>query len=539
MTNPVVTVNVSVQNAPSPATLQRTGALVSQGGTNTAPGTKSLLTSAADLTALLSASVMLASLTQTAGLATATLESTTITAGTYNAVTGEVVLTLSASIGASPGDAVKVSGTTGTGSHASIEGVQRATAGSAGTTLHYFVAAALTMTITGGNAEATTGLANGATFWTTIAGASQTGYNGRVLATVTGDTTFTYAVPSTTVSPATGAPTMLPAGTVELQQMVTTFFAQGRQLSVYVLELGPGTPAQGVTFLGAYIPASPQFFYAYLVPRSWAAEATFEPFAATFEATTAKTYFYATVTAATYAAFANVKSVNMLIESPLAAATEFQHAADFWVTLNNKPSGTNKVTPLNLAFLLGVTAYPTDGTAALLQTLNAANVSFVGTGAEGGISDTILIGGNFADGNPFKYWYSVDWAQINLQRNLTAYLINGANNPQNPVDYNQDGINGGQQVLVSTMNQGITNGLVLNPVKATTYSATDFEAALESDALGALSLVNADPFPSYVTENPNDYAAGVYDGYSIDFTPLRGFESITINMSVSQFAQGA
>ena len=44
------------------------------------------------------------------------------------------------------------------------------------------------------------------------------------------------------------------------------------------------------------------------------------------------------------------------------------------------------------------------------------------------------------DGNPFKYWYWIDWVQINLQRNITNALMNGANNPQNPVDSDQPGM---------------------------------------------------------------------------------------------------
>ena len=49
-------------------------------------------------------------------------------------------------------------------------------------------------------------------------------------------------------------------------------------------------------------------------------------------------------------------------------------------------------------------------------------------------------------------------------------------------------------------------------------------------------VVNADPFASFVQENPNDYAEGVYTGFGVDYVPLRGFESITVNVTVSSFA---
>lgn len=194
------------------------------------------------------------------------------------------------------------------------------------------------------------------------------------------------------------------------------------------------------------------------------------------------------------------------------------------------------MTTLNLAYLFGVTPFPTQGNAALLSTLNAANINVVGTGAAGGISSTVLIGGNTLDGKPFRYWYSVDWAQINVQLNVNAALINGSNNPQNPIDYNQNGINALQQVAATTMATGVSSGLVLNPVKQTTLTAADYTQAVDKDTFGGTTLVNAVPFASYVALNPNDYGSGIYNGFSINYTPLIGFEEITFNINVSSFA---
>jgi hypothetical protein len=538
MANPICKVNVNVLVAPTPSTLQKTGALISQGGTSLAANSKALLTQLSDLTPLLALAIPLASLTQSAGLATATLEGTAsdISSGTYNTTTGLVTLTLSAGIGLNPGDPVLVASATGTGSFAAINGTWPCAAGTSGATITFFVAAGLTMTITGGTCEATIGLATNATFLTTIAGAAQAGYNGTFLATVTGAQTFTFAVPSGTVSPATGTPTFTPATTAELLQMATTFFAQGTGQGVYVLELGTGTPAQGVTALSAYITANPGIFYSYLVPRSWDAVASFLTFLAGFNGTTAQTYFFITTTLANYASYAaTMKCALLLIEAPGVQATEFSMAAVFWVTLNYSPSSTNRVTPLNLAFLVGVTPYPPAGNAALLSTLNAANVSVVGTGAAGGISAAILLGGNNLDGNPFNYWYSVDWVQINVALAITAALISGSNNPSNPLYYNQAGINALLQVAISTMGAGIAAGLVLNPIKALALNAAQFQAALAAQTYAGFTIINADPFAAYVTENPNDYKAGIYKGFSIFYVPLRGFTAIVFNVTVSSF----
>src|SRR6185437_8536198 len=68
----IVVVNVSQQVAPTPSTLQKTGALISQGGTTLASGTYSLVTQLADLTAILAAPLTLASLAWAGGTVTAT-----------------------------------------------------------------------------------------------------------------------------------------------------------------------------------------------------------------------------------------------------------------------------------------------------------------------------------------------------------------------------------------------------------------------------------------------------------------------------------
>jgi hypothetical protein len=548
MTNPVVNVNVNITQAPAPSTLQKSGAFLSQGGTITSAGTKSLLTQLSDLTALLKGSLAISSITWLSTVATVT------TAAPHGFLIGD-------------------------------------------------------------------------TLPLTIAGCTPTGYNGTFVCTITGASTFTYAL-ATNPGSLSVAGVYTEEDVAELVAMATTFFAQGTQQAVWVLELGPGNASDGVAFLSAWITANPGVFYSYLVPRYWDANTQFLALLASFEATTSRTYFFITSTLATYQNYTSLmKCALVLIEAPeygqwpanvltnivasggtsgattvtattttnhdvvpgeyfalsgntpaayngtflallgttgstlvfglpsnpgafsvlgtLQASlnssagipvTEFSLAAIFRVTLNYAPSSTNRVTPLQFAFVFGVTPFPTAGNNALITTLLAAGINLIGTGAQGGISSTIVLGGSLMDSNPFKYWYSIDWVQINLALNLTAALIAGANNPQNPVDYNQDGINVLEQSAVSTMSSGVADGLVLNPIRATSLSAAAFQSALDTDAFAGFTVVNADPFPSYVTENPNNYAAGIYNGIAVDYAPLRGFQSITVNVNVTNFA---
>src|SRR6185312_14319631 len=235
----IVVVNVSQQVGATPSKLQRTGAFISQGGTNTSPGTRTLLTQLSDLTPILNGAKALTSLVQTGGLATATA-----------------------------------------------------------TQPHGFTV--------------------GDTLELTISGATPAAYNGTFLCTITTTTAFTYAVPSGTASSATGTMVYTPEDVAELTAMATTFFAQGTNVSVYVLELGPGNPTDGVTYLTAWITANPGVFYSYLVPRTWDGNSSFLAFLASFESPTAKTYFWVTTTLATYALYtAQMKCVKALIEAPV------------------------------------------------------------------------------------------------------------------------------------------------------------------------------------------------------------------------------
>lgn len=71
----IVQVNVSQQVAPTPSTLQGTGAFISQGGTNTSPGTMTLLTQLSDLTPHLTGAKSISTMTWSTGTVTVTAAS--------------------------------------------------------------------------------------------------------------------------------------------------------------------------------------------------------------------------------------------------------------------------------------------------------------------------------------------------------------------------------------------------------------------------------------------------------------------------------
>ena len=372
------------------------------------------------------------------------------------------------------------------------------------TTISTMVLSAGTVTVTTATPH---GIPTGDTIEVIITGVIPTAYNGTVAATATGATTFTYVLAgSPGVVTTQGVMTL--EDVQELVAMATTFFAQGSNQAVYVLELGAGTPAQGVTALEAYTTSPTIRFYSYLLPKTWDTEPTAWAMANTYTGTTAQLYFYVTTTIATYTNWETYKSVFATVQSPSAPVTEFSAAAIFWTTLSYNPSASNLAHPLAFTYVYAVTPYVLTNT---LQTqLKAAGVNWIGTGAEGGISNKVIFWGTFMDLNPFNYWYSVDWMAINVEISLANAIINGSNLPTNPLYYNQAGINTLQKVAQATVNNGISFGLILSPAN-----------------------VVATPFTTYVAQNPGDYATGTYNGLSLTFVPLRGFSSITIYLTAS------
>jgi hypothetical protein len=452
----IVTVNVSVLQAPTPNTLQQTGALISQGGTSAAANSLTLLTQLADLTAIVIPPHAITSLTWTTGVVTAT------TTAPHGFTTGDIIAI-------------------------------------------------------------------------TIQGAVPVGYNGTHQSTVTGASTFTYPLttnPGTETTPGT----YLIGSATEVLAMATTFFAQGNGQSVYVLELGEGTAAEGVTALTAYLTANPQTIYGFLVPRSWDNEASFLTLIASYESPTAMLYFWVTTTQATYSRYTAVmKCVIALIEAPGIPSNEFSIASGFYHALHYRPSSTNRVSPFCFAYVFGVTSYPSLGNNALLQQFKNAAINYIGNGAEGGVTQNIFLWGTTKDARDFTYWYSVDWTQINLNLDLTNEIINGANNPVNPLYYDQHGINRLEARAAGTMSRAITFGMAVGTVLQTEFDQPALQEALDSDAFSAQAVVNAVPFVPYATANPGDYKLGLYAGLTVIYIPQRGFTQLVVNLVVSDF----
>jgi hypothetical protein len=379
------------------------------------------------------------------------------------------------------------------------------------------------------------GLDTGDTFLVTIAGAIPAGYNGTYSASVTGANTFTYALASNPGAETT-AGTYTPPSQAELVTMLNSYYAQGATQAVYVLELGPGDGESGPTALGTWIQTydTPQIFYHYCVPRGWDAQTNFIALMAQFQAPNAKRYFWFTTTNATKGAYTPVMKCGVgMVEAPGLPITEFDAAGAFGAALNYNPSPIARMTPFNHKYLFGVTPYPKTGNGPLLAGFDTANLNYVETGAEGGISTAALANGKTLDGNDFSFWFSGDWIQIWAQRDLANEVYNGSNNPLNPLWYDQDGINRLQDRTVKRVGNAISLALANGPVVRTKLDGQTFQNNFNAGLYAGQCVVNAIPWLSYTTLLPSDYAAGKYNGIGVVYRPKKGFGQIFFNLNVT------
>ena len=538
----IVVVNVALTNAPTPSTLQRTGAFISQGQTNTTPGTYSLLTQASDYTPLVPTAKTLTAATWLANVATFTLATT---AGWAIGATFSVVIagvtpagyngTYIATVTTATQFTVPLTTNPGTSTVQGTVTVNNTEVLSMVTTYFGQGSANSVYVLEVGAGNATQGVpyltawitANPGVFYSYLVPRNWDGVTAflTLVASFEAPNSQTYFFVTTTLATYTLYTALMkdvialiecPAyGIWPANAITASVYATG-QVTVTTTTAHGVTVGQWFTIVGE-------------TPSGY--NGTFQAQAGT----TGSTLIYNVSTA-----LGSSTVQGTLVASTYASAgipaTEFSMAAVFWQTLDYNPSSTNKVTPLSYSFVYGVTPYPTQGNASILQTLQNANINVIGTGAQGGLpSNTIILYGTTMDGNPFNYWYNIDWAAINITLNVANFVINGSNNPINPVYLNQAGINGGQKVIASTMTSGVTFGIVLNPVIEVELSGPAFTAALDNGVYNGYTAVNAVPFPIYYTASPSDYKIGKYAGYSAVFAPLRGFQNIIINLDATTF----
>jgi len=384
------------------------------------------------------------------------------------------------------------------------------------------------------------GIPVGSTTNIVVAGVAPTAYNGNFVATSVNTTTLHYSIASNP-----GAETVL--GTVQVGPQVdliaddATWWAQGNLgTGYYVYETGSAVTTTVISEVTAYLTANPQTIYNWIfLPGMDADHTNLRAFFLLHNTLNALIKFWLPVSQSTYTSWegeSTLQNVFVMIESPSADfATESDVTAPAQYYTAFVPTPTNRLPPAQYTYLNAVTAY-TPITQALITTFLTNHINFVATGAEGGISNTILIDGKTLNGTPFNVAYSIDWVQIQSNQAISNAVINGSNNPLSPLYYDQNGIDRLQQVVVQVGNTAIASGLALGQVIQVDLDPTVFATNVGLGVYAGNFVVNAVPFNIYTALNPSDYANQIYGGLQVAYTPQYGFETIVFNLNVTQFA---
>lgn len=373
-----------------------------------------------------------------------------------------------------------------------------------------------------------------------INGATATNYDGNHLATATTTTAVTYAAATDPGTPAATSEGYV--GTIAwLISADKTWWAQNAQRTGYFLfESGETTVANITDAIDAYIGDNSKEIYNWcLLPTIASDKATALTFFNLYNTLTSLVKFYMpllnTEVAADWEGVNTLKNVFAMVQTPAySAGTELDSVAYAAFITNLNPTPTNKLPPSNYAYLYGVTQYPLNN--ADMNNMIDNNFNFVSIGAEGGISNTILVKGVNLDGVPQNVAYSIDWQQVQLDLAISNAVINGSNSQINPLYYNQAGIDRLQAVAGEVASRGIATGLALGQVILVQLDPTEFAQKLANGDYRGNYVINAVPFALYTAQNPSDYAQGVYSGFQASFVPQYGFTRIIFNLEATQFA---
>ncbi len=84
------------------------------------------------------------------------------------------------------------------------------------------------------------------------------------------------------------------------------------------------------------------------------------------------------------------------------------------------------------------------------------------------------------------------------------------------------------------MSSGLGNGQVIPTKLPIEQFLTNYNSGLYDGKI----VINAEPFVTYLKENPSDYGIGKYAGLSAIWIPSRGFKNIFFNLNATTLISG-
>lgn len=181
-------------------------------------------------------------------------------------------------------------------------------------------------------------------------------------------------------------------------------------------------------------------------------------------------------------------------------------------------SSSLKASPLNYKFLSGFSF--TELSSSVQRALIQANVSYVSSKA----GNTLIMNGRCMDSRPFDYWYQWDLTAFAIETSVISLILNGVNNPNYVIQYNQNGIDTITSSVTATLNNQISQGCV------TEFGAT-FNSATNS--LENIGYIVAIDYYSYIAAMPENYQNEIYGGISFYLRIGRYIRQVELNVTLN------
>lgn len=382
---------------------------------------------------------------------------------------------------------------------------------------------------------------------------------------------------------------------IELTNMATTFFAQGTQIGVYVLELGANAVVvDQAAALQTWLTNNPGVFYAFLTPADWDLDAV----NVGSVLMTSGGSGYTTAPAVTFSAPTGLNGIQAT------GTANISGGAVTSVTITNPGAYPDQAAP-TVTFAAPTSGTTATGTASMVNTLNTlagdyandtAKTYFFGTTTSSSISQYTTNKSMFCFANS----PTAPSTEFSCAFPFYQWLVNnpGAANPLAPMQYRfgygvtpwpstgyTTEINTILTAYGNLITTGSQGGITTAILQKGTFMSADqmswwygldwFEINSQLDLANELingansnppliynqhgintlqSLANeivdtavsfncllsgsvsATSFYTYSQQNPSDYKAGIYNGLLATVVGINGFTTITFNIDALQFA---
>lgn len=162
-------------------------------------------------------------------------------------------------------------------------------------------------------------------------------------------------------------------------------------------------------------------------------------------------------------------------------------------------SDTNKASPLNFKTIAGF-KYEV-----LSKQKEQEIIDYGGSFIGEMVGNVVILNGRTADLRPLDYWYQWDLTAYYIKEALITLLLQGVNNPNQVVTYDQHGIDVVNATITAQLNKMISYGCI-----------TEFASSLNpaTNELENSGYIKAIPFYEYINSNPDDYTNEIYGGIS-------------------------